>query len=354
MKNEIISGLVVTLGCGLLSGCGGLSGQGPSASEIRKEGAGRYDMVEVGSREAIPAIKPTFVPSGLPDVNSRGYYTENITVRDQLEMLITDSSERSPFYRSGSAYTYGPVEVPESGDLKFPYIGEINVNGTDLSALSAEISQKVKTVSASAEATVRRVARLEKRANVLGDVRESGPVEIDRRGFSILDLLAQAGGTNDPAHLYKFTLQRRGVDYFYDEATLRANPFPVEDGDLLRVEKDPNRVFFVMGAVNREGRYDFPVESPTVADALAQAAGLNLSRSNPNGVFVFRKTGGATDKAYGLDLKSSSSAYLTREFPLQGGDWVYVSEAPLSEWNRLINNILPFGNAAMRAASPLP
>ena len=38
-------------------------------------------------------------------------------------------------------------------------------------------------------------------------------------------------------------------------------------------------------------------------------------------------------------------------FPIEGGDTIYVSEAPLTQWNRFMGTVLPFGQAAKMGAS---
>ena len=90
--------------------------------------------------------------------------------------------------------------------------------------------------------------------------------------------------------------------------------------------------------------------SPTLADALGAATGLAERRSDPSGVFVFRK--GNPDFVYTFNLKDPSLIHLIQRFPIQGNDIVYVPEAPLARWNRLISQILPVSvSSAATAAS---
>jgi len=52
-----------------------------------------------------------------------------------------------------------------------------------------------------------------------------------------------------------------------------------------------------------------------------------------------------------FDLKKPDGLINSSKFYLHGGDIVYVSEAPLSRWNRGLRSILPLGSAAAGAAS---
>ncbi|MFK5922822.1 MAG: SLBB domain-containing protein [Verrucomicrobiota bacterium] len=351
LTRTLVATTLITLTGVLLSGCSSMSGQGPSASAIRSKNSG-YQLIEIQSVSQIPVANNTFASASSPPRHPDRSYLETLTPRDQLQVLITDaSSTSSPFYRPGASYTYGPVEVPNSGKIKFPYIGEVDVLNKSLADVSREVSVKVKEVSASAEVTITRPFRLQKRANILGDVRLPGPVEIDRKRFTVLDVLAAAGGTNGQAHNYIYSLMRDNKEYQYDSLALRKKPFLVEDGDLIRVTKNPRRVIFVSGAVNRPGKFEFPNEAPTLADALAYGAGLNEHKSDPEGVFVFRNRGNKVETAYAIDMNKANAAYLASRFPIEGGDTIYVSEAPLTHWNRFIGTVLPFGQAAKMGAT---
>lgn len=335
-----------------LSSCAGVASDGPSASSIRRGSAsGGYDFIDVRSNQQLPEADDVFDGSSAPPADPERVYTEAITGRDQLEILIADSDSGSPFHRVGSTYAYGPIEVPASGEVKTPYVPTLTAAGKQLADFSGELSVLVAKVSATADVSVRRVSRLAKRANILGNVRDPGAVEIDREGFSILDLVAQSGGTTGNEHLYVFHLRRDAEDYRYSAATLRRLDFFVQDGDLIRVESNPDRFFFVSGAVRRSGRFAFPSASPSLADALAVAGGLNDIRSDARGVFVYRAVESGRARVYGFDLEDPGSAHLVKLFRLSGQDTIYVSEAPLSEWNRLVKGILPFGNAMQSGAA---
>ena len=114
---------------------------------------------------------------------------------------------------------------------------------------------------------------------------------------------------------------------------------------------DTSNRFHVMGAINKPTTVPFPVPSPTLADAMGAATGLDERRSDPSGVFVFRMANPAT--VYTFNLKDPNILSLSQRFPIQGEDIVYVTEAPLTRWNRMLTQILPISisqaaNAAYR------
>lgn len=108
---------------------------------------------------------------------------------------------------------------------------------------------------------------------------------------------------------------------------------------MLTVTTDATNRYHVMGAINRPVSISFPLPSPTLADALGSATGLDERRSDPSGVFVFRK--GSPDTVFTFNLKEPSTMALVQRFPIQGEDIIYITEAPLVRWNRMLSLILP-------------
>jgi polysaccharide biosynthesis/export protein len=274
-------------------------------------------------------------------------YSDQVRERDVLRFIITDVMELSPFYTKGTPFTYGPVEVPQDGRVSFPYVGELSVIGHTLAQISSELNDKLKPVSSTSQAGVTRASRIPHTANVLGEVKSPGPVPLERANISSLDLLAASGGPREAEHLYKYTLRRNNRDYTFDYRGFRQHAFPVEKDDLLTVTTDVSNRFYVMGAINRPTVVSFPVPAPSLADALGAAAGLDERRSDPAGVFIFRK--GNPDLVYTINLKDPASMLLTQRFAIRGEDIIYVTEAPLVRWSRLIQQILPISQLTQSA-----
>ncbi len=332
-----------------LASCSLISETGPVKRNIFG-GSPAYTLVEVKSREDIPTEGRTYGAAETPPKLKGAAYSDKVRTRDTLHFIITDLTEESPFYSKGEPYKYGPVEVPEDGRVEIPYVGTIQVINRSLSQISVDLGEKIKPVSNTARTSVIRSERIPKTANVMGEVKSPGPVPLERADISSIDLLSASGGPKDAEHLFKYCLRRAGKDYNFDYLGFRQHPFQIEEEDLLTVATDTNNRFHVMGAINRPLTLPFPVPSPTLADALGAATGLDERRSDPSGVFVFRK--GNPDFVYTFNLKDPSLIHLIQRFPIQGNDIVYVTEAPLARWNRLISQILPVSvSSAATAAS---
>lgn len=325
------------------SSCAFMSQSGPQRAQIESDSLA-YTLISVKSRADLPAKGRTYGMGQIPPSVRGSSYSDKIRTRDTLLFIITDLSELSPFFNRAGNFTYGPLEVPEDGRLTIPYIGEIQVIGRSLAEISGELNERIIPISKTAQVALSRSGRLARTANVIGEVKSPGPVPLERSGITSLDLLAASGGPGESEHLYKYTLRREGRDYIFDYQGFRQKAFPIEEGDLLSVSSDASNRFYVMGAINKPTTVPFPVPAPTLADAIGAATGLDERRSDPSGVFVFRK--GDPDMVYTLDMKDPAVVLLTQRFLIQGEDIVYVTEAPLARWNRLLMQILPVSQAA--------
>jgi protein involved in polysaccharide export with SLBB domain len=322
----------------IISSCAFISDTGPLKGSIKRS-SDHYELVEVNSRESIPARSRQYGRHNKPPTIAGQGYTDKVKERDSLDFVITDLSESSPFFTRGTPYKYGPIEVPNDGQINIPYVGEINVIGSTLSQISSTFSEKMKPVSSTAQVMVVRTNRFLLTANVLGEVKTPGSIPLERSGITSIDILAASGGPTEAEHLYQYSLRRGNKDYHFDYQGFQKNPFPIEAGDLLTVTTDSSNRFQIMGAINRPISVPFPVPNPTLADALGAASGLDERRSDASGVFVFRK--GKSDVVYTFNLKDPKVMPLIQRFPIEGEDIVYVTEAPLTRWNRLLSQILP-------------
>ena len=329
-----------------LSSCAYMSQTGPQKGRI-EAGQPSYQLISVNSRADLPSPGRGYGFAQKPPAVKGNGYSDKIRERDVLRFIITDISEASPFYTKGTPFAYGPVEVPEDGRVSLPYVGELKVINRTLAQVSSELNEKLRPISSTSQAGVTRGSRVAHTANVLGEVKSPGPIPLERANISSLDLLAASGGPRDAEHLYKYTLRRNDRDYTFDYQGFRQHAFPVEEGDLLTVSTDMSNRFYVMGAINRPTVVPFPVPAPTLADAMGAAAGLDERRSDPSGVFIFRK--GDPDLVYTINLKDPASLLLTQRFAIRGEDIVYVTEAPLVRWSRLIQQILPISQLTQSA-----
>lgn len=115
----------------------------------------------------------------------------------------------------------------------------------------------------------------------------------------------------------------------------------------------------MFGATGQNNEIRFSGATMNLAEALAKAGGLQDSRSDPAGVFLFRyenpavaialgrKPGeaapdGRVPLVYRLDLSNAKTYFAAERFPIEDKDVLYVANADIAELEkffRLINTL---------------
>jgi len=112
--------------------------------------------------------------------------------------------------------------------------------------------------------------------------------------------------------------------------------------------------FVVLGATNHNAEVPFESVGITLAQALGRSGGLQDTRADVKGVFIFRlEDPAALDPAvaqgarttpdgkvpviYRVDLKNPASFFVAQGFPIRNKDVLYVSNAPIADLQKFVN-----------------
>jgi polysaccharide export outer membrane protein len=112
--------------------------------------------------------------------------------------------------------------------------------------------------------------------------------------------------------------------------------------------------------VNAPGEHDFPAETQTLIQALGRVAGLQDSRADRNGLFVFRqqsvaltsdmlgdkKASAQPNVIYHLDMKAPTAFFLASGFQIRPEDVLFVSNSPMADLSKVLNLITGLGLVA--------
>ncbi|MCB1773674.1 MAG: polysaccharide biosynthesis/export family protein [Gammaproteobacteria bacterium] len=276
----------------------------------------------------------------------------NVIVWDHPELTIPAGEFRS-------AEASGTL-VGEDGNIFFPYVGVLHVDGLTVSQLRQELITKLSRWIENVQLDVRVAAYRSKRVYVVGEVNKPGLQPINDIPMTVIEAVNRAGGFTVEADHANITLTRDGTTYrvdlqaLYEEGAVSQNVL-LRHGDVLNIpDRQLNKVF-VLGEVREPGSFVMNKRRKTLAEALGDAADLEKVTSNPNQIFVMR---GSTEKPaiYHLNAGSPDALILAEQFPLQPRDIVFVDAADIARWNRVITNILPtftLLNQASRVDFPL-
>ena len=350
-----------------LSGCNNLPTIGPSAEEIAqataRPGSDAVQVLDIDANLArqLLAQRRTRLFS---ETFGQQRAMADIGLGDMLEVNIWEAPPATLF--GGGAIdprapsTVRATTLPEQmvdrdGFISVPFAGRIRAAGLTPQAVEAEIIKRLKGKANQPEVMVRVLKSTSSTVTVVGEVNSSTRLQLTAGGERLLDALAAAGGVRQPVN--KMTLQVTRGKQFQSlplELIIRDpdQNVPLQPGDVVTAYFQPLS-FVALGATGKNEEIAFEAQGITLAQALARSGGLIDSRSNPQGVFIFRleqpsavnwprqppltTPEGLVPVVYRLDLRDPNSFFVMQSFAVQNKDVLYVSNAPAVELEKFLN-----------------
>ncbi len=306
-----------------------------------------------------------------------------IGVGDGVIVTIWEASSgglfSAPPIASGFSSGSNSATIPEQfvgrdGAITVPYAGRVKVAGRTPRAVQAIIEQSLAGKAIQPQVLVNVPHPISNTVTVGGEAVVSSRIPLSVKGDRLLDVIASTGGVKVPVNEVYVELARGQKTARVPLTRVIANPREnifMQANDVLTLVHDP-QTFLALGATGYNSEIPFNADGISLAEALVKAGGLQDSRSDPQGVFIFRYEdasiaralkpdgqfadhGRETPIVYRLDLRNPNSLFVEQKFQMANHDLVFVSNAPLVEVEKVIgvfNSVLtPASQSATVAAS---
>jgi polysaccharide export outer membrane protein len=337
-------------------GCTALPGDGPwmGGAQSGSSEALPFDVIDltpttvVAYRQPESPDRPTSVASNL----SAAVHIV-IAPGDSLRVRIYERYGGNIFPTiSGMAADLGVQRVAEDGTIKVPVVGVVQVAGLGLNQVEDRIIQQLGNKVQEPEVIVDFDSPRTQTVMVSGDVKKPGRWSILDDIRTVVDAINAAGGPSGggsqlavPANQLEVVVRRDSQVILRAQLSdlLAGADIPVQKGDEIVVRSNP-RVYTVLGAVMKSGNVEMTKANLSLLEALGNVGGLQDQRANKTGVYVFRmgdllNNPTAKARVFRLDLYQPVSIFIAQQFGVQARDVVYVTNAPLYEYDKILSSI---------------
>jgi polysaccharide export outer membrane protein len=245
--------------------------------------------------------------------------------------------------------------IDDQGYITVPFAGRVAAAGKTVEAIEADIVNRLTGKANQPQVLVRETRNLSSNATVVGEVNTSTRVPLVPGNERLLDALAAAGGVRQPVNKMTIQVTRSNNVYSLPLETIIRDPqqnVTLSPGDVITALFQPFS-FTALGATGKNEEINFETQGITLAQALARSGGLIDTRSNPEGVFIFRfvpvgaldwphqpvmqTPDGLVPVVFRIDLDNPSSFFVMQSFPIENKDVLYVANAPATELLKFLN-----------------
>ncbi|WP_290651348.1 polysaccharide biosynthesis/export family protein [Aquisalimonas sp.] len=318
-----------------------------------------FEVREINA-DVIRTQDPRVAPAlNIGDVRSREQVTDDYEYRvgigDLLMVVVWEHPDLTNPIGAGTTTELDQLGrlVREDGTMFFPYMGLIDVDGKSVEEIRKIIEIGLEPFVTRPQVDVRVVGFRSKRAYITGEVRDPGALPLEDSPMTVMDAINAASGFSEVADRRRAVLTRGEEQFEIDILNLYATgsgDLLLRDNDVLHIpDNSVNRVFMV-GELERQIAVPLKDGRLSLAEAISEVEGLDLSRANTAEIYVIRSTPvrkpdgtvhAVRPEVYRLDARSAPALILADGFELQPRDVVFVSASPLVRFNRVVAQYVP-------------
>ncbi|RIY38494.1 polysaccharide biosynthesis/export family protein [Psittacicella gerlachiana] len=293
---------------------------------------------------------------------------------DILQITLWEASPALLFPNSNvTASGANMISLPEqmvdkNGNITVPFVGTFKVAQQTPVQVQNYLRARLKGMANQPQVLVQVKTNNSENVTVL---RQGNSVRLPltAHGERILDAVAAVGGVDTQVQNISVQLTRNHEVKTISLASLVTNPeqnIPLQAGDVVYLMTNPLS-FTAMGAVGKNQEVYFSAQGLSLAQALGRVEGLDDSRADPKGVFIFRYTelgslpakeqqtwlaqgynlSNQVPTIYRINLKDPQAFFWLQKFPIKDQDVVYISNAPFAEFTKFVRSVYYLASPAI-------
>ncbi|MBB2932696.1 polysaccharide export outer membrane protein [Paraburkholderia silvatlantica] len=358
----------------IFAGCSWVPNSGPSTAQIERASSPSSSESSLAAGIQIVDLNDDVARKLYAERSSSDFFTtlgggalfqQQLGVGDTIEISIWEAPPATLFGAasmdaktgpSGSHETVLPAQaIDGDGNVSVPFVGAVKAAGRTPSQLQRDIEQRLRGMAHDPQVLVKLSTNATSYVTVVGDVTNSNRMPLSARGERVLDALANSGGVRQPVDKVTIQLTRGDKVASMPLSTVIRDPrqnVQLRAGDIVTALFQPYS-FTALGATGKNEEINFEAQGITLAQALARAGGLEDSRSDARGVFIFRfedanalrwpttpvrtTAEGKVPVIYRVNLRDPGALFVTQSFIMDNKDMLYVSNAPVSEIQKVLN-----------------
>lgn len=357
------------------AGCSWVPNSGPSTAQIKNAGsinptsanalASGIQIVDVTEAVARQLFAERDAGDFFGNLGGGESFQRHLGVGDSIEISIWEAPPATLFSAasldvkagsSGSRATVLPDQtIDGDGSVSVPFVGAVKAQGKTPTELQREIANRLKYMAHDPQVLVKLSKNATSYVTVVGDVANTNRMALSARGERLLDALANAGGVRQAVDKVTIQLTRGDKLVSMPLASVIRDPrqnVVLQAGDVVTALFQPFS-FTTLGATGKNQEVNFEAQGITLAQALARSGGLDDSRADARGVFIFRfedakalswpespvrtTADGKVPVIYRVNLRDPNALFVTQSFMMDNKDMIYVSNAPISDVQKVLN-----------------
>ncbi len=262
--------------------------------------------------------------------------------------------------------------VDGKGNIYFPYLGEVNVADKTVSEVRKMLTSKVSRFFTNPRLDVNVLEFRSQKAIVSGEVAKAGNLALSHEPLYVLSAIEKAGGLLPTADLENAEIRRaNGIKEKVNLMALinygnaKENKILYSNDTLYIPDNHRNKVF-MMGEVLQPNAQTIKAGKLSLAEVIMNARGVDNVTADASNIYVVRgavsdfivasgeqndvnknqptvKTESSPEKVriYRLNMKSPEAVAVADRFNLHPRDVVFVSTSGVTQWNRVISQLIP-------------